>query len=62
MIAERKSGFEAELQLFGSHGRADVRKRNFTFWQLKQSVSGEAELLIFDSQCRAEVRKRNFTS
>ena len=69
---------EVELQLFGSHGRAEVRKRNFTclaikaecyrgsrtldLWQSRQSRSAEAELHIFGSPGRDEMWKWIFTS
>ena len=68
----------AELHIFGSKGRAEVRKRNFTFlavnaerkcgrgtsdlWQSRQSVNADAEHQVFGSQGRAEVWKRNFWS
>ena len=75
----RQSGSaEAELHIFGSKGRAEVRKRNFTFlavtaerkcgrgtsdlWQSRQSGNAEAENQVFGSQGRAEVWKRNFRS
>ena len=66
--AERNA--EAELHIFGSQGRAEVRLHNF--WQSMQNESAdvelqifgskdraEAELQILGSQGRAEVRKRN---
>ena len=59
-MAERKSG--SGTSAIWQSWQSGVRKRNFTFWQLKQSVSGEAEFQIFDSQGRAEVRNRDFTS
>ena len=56
----------AELQLFGSKGRAEVRKRNLTFlavnaerkcgrgtsdlWQSRQSGNAETEHQVFGSQ------------
>ena len=75
----RQSGSAgAELHIFGSKGRAEVRKRNFTFlavnaerkcgrgtsdlWQSRQSGNAEAEHQVFDSQDLAEVWKRNFRS
>ena len=55
----------AELHIFGSQGRAEVRKRNFTFltvnaerkcgcgtsdlWQSRQSGNAEAEHQVFGS-------------
>ena len=71
--AERKCG--AELHIFSSQGRAEVRKRNVTFlavnaeqkcgrgssdlWQSRQSRNTEAEYQVFGSQGRA-MWKRNF--
>ena len=67
---------DAKLQIFGSPGRDEMRKRNFTslevlaeqvrkaepdLCQSRQSGSAGAELHIFGSQGRAEVRKQNFT-
>ena len=66
---------EAKLQIFGSPGRDEMRKRNFTSLevlaaqvrkaelQIFASGSAGAELHIFGSKGRAEVRmrKRNFT-
>ena len=59
---------EAKLQIFGSPGRDEMRKRNFTslevlaeLCQSRQSGSAEAELHIFGSQGRTEVWKWNFT-
>ena len=48
---------EAELHIFGSQGKAEVRKCNFTWWQNERT---EAELQLFGSHGIAEVRKRNF--
>ena len=69
---------KAELQIFASQGRTEVRKRNFTYlavkaerkcrrgtsdlWQSRQSGNAEAELQVFGSQDIAEVWKRNFRS
>ena len=69
---------KAELQIFASQGRAEVRKYNFTylavkaerkcrsgtshFWQPMQNKNADVELHIFGSQGRAEVWKRNFRS
>ena len=44
---------EAELHIFGSQGKAEVRKRNFASWGMM------AELQLFGIHGRAEVR--NFT-
>ena len=69
---------KAELQIFASEGRAEVREQNFTylvvkaerkcgsgtshFWQSVQNESAVVELQIFGSQGRAEMRKRNIRS
>ena len=79
LCQSRQSGSAvAELHIFGSKGRAEVQKRNFTFlavnaewkcgrgtsdlWQSRQSGNAEAEHQVFGSQGRAEVWKRNFRS
>ena len=49
---------KAELQIFASHGRVEVRRLNFTYL----AVSAEAELHIFGSQGRTKMRTRNFRS
>ena len=46
---------EAELHIFGSQCKTEVRKRNCTSWGMM------ADLQLFGSHRRAEVRKRNFT-
>ena len=69
---------KAELQIFASQERAEVREQNFTylavkakrqcgsgtshFWQSVQIESVDVELQIFGSQGRAEMRKRNIRS
>ena len=69
---------KAELQIFASQDRAEVREQNFTylavkaerkcgsgtlhFWQSLQNESADVELQIIGSQGRAEMRKRNFRS
>ena len=69
---------KAELQIFASQDRAEVRGQNFIylavnaerkcgsgtshFWQSMQNESADVELQIFGSQGRAEMRKRNITS
>ena len=75
----RQSGSAgAELHIFGSKGRAEVRKWNFAFlavnaerkcgrwtsdlWKSSQSGNAEAEHQVFGSQDIAEVWKRNFRS
>ena len=61
---------KAELQIFASQGRAEVRKQNFTYltvkaerkcgsgtshlWQSMQNESADVELQIFGSKDRAE--------
>ena len=66
------------MQIFGSPGRDEMRKRNFTylavkaerkcgsgtshFWQSMQNESADVELQIFASQGIAEMRKRNIRS
>ena len=63
---------KAELQIFASQGRAEVREQNFTYLAVKaerkcgsgtshfslsmQNESADVELKIFGSQGRAEVR------
>ena len=66
LCQSRESGSAgAELHIFGSQGRAEVRKRNFTFlavnaerkcvrgnsdlWQSRQSGNAEAEHQVFGS-------------
>ena len=72
-LRQRESA-EAELHIFGSQGRVEVRKQNFTFlavkeerkcgrgisdlWQSRQSGSAVAEHQVFSCQGRAEVWKR----
>ena len=69
---------KAELQIFVSQDRAEVREQNFTylavkaerkcgsgtshFWQTMQNESADVELQIFGSQGRAEMWKRNIRS
>ena len=69
---------KVELQIFGSQGRAEVRKQNFTylavkaerkcgsgtshFWQSMQNESAEVELQIFGSKDRAEEALQFFGS
>ena len=69
---------QAELYIFGSQGRAEVRKRNFIFltvnaerkcgrgtsdlWQSRKSGNAEEEHQVFGSQGRTEVWKWNFRS
>ena len=52
---------EARLLIFGSPGRDEMRKRNFTSLKVLVEQVRKAELQIFASQGRAEVRKQNFT-
>ena len=68
---------KAELQIFASQGKAEVRKQNFTylavkterkcgretshFWQSMENESADVELQIFGSKDRAEA-KRYFRS
>ena len=67
---------EAELHIFGSPGRDEMRKWTYPYlevlaeqvWKMKESFRSpgraevwKAEFKIFGSQGRAEVRKRNFT-
>ena len=52
---------EAKLQIFGSRGRDEMRKRNFTSLEVLAEQVRKAELQIFASQGRAEVWKRNST-
>ena len=52
---------EAKLQIFGSPGRDEMRKRNFTSLEVLAQQVQKAELQIFASQDRAEVREQNFT-
>ena len=55
---------KAELLIFGSKDRAELRKRSFRPLKVlaEQSWCAEAELHIVGSQGRTEVRKQNFTS
>ena len=69
---------KAELQIFTSQGRAEVREQNFTylavkaeqkcgsgtshFWQSMQNESAEAKHQLFGGQGRADVCKRNCRS
>ena len=69
---------KAELQIFDSQGRAEVREQDFTYLAVKaeqkcgsgtshflqsmQNESADVELQIFGSQGRAEIRKRNIRS
>ena len=69
---------EAELHIFGSQGKAEVRKRDFIFlgmkaerksgsetldlWQSRQSRSAEVELHIFGSPGRDEMQKWTYPS
>ena len=52
---------EAKLQIFGSPGRDEMGKRNFTSLEVLVEQVWKAELQIFASQRRAKVRKQNFT-
>ena len=47
--------------MFGSPGRDEMRKRNFTSLEVLAEQVRKAELQIFAIQGRAEVRKQNFT-
>ena len=52
---------KAELQIYASQDRAEVREHNFTYLAVKAERNGaEAELYIFGSQCRTKVRTWNF--
>ena len=69
---------KAELQIFASQGRAEVRKQNFTylavnaerkcgsktlhFWQSMQNESADVELQIFGSKDRVEAELQIFGS
>ena len=69
---------KAELQIFASQGRAEVREQNLTYLAVKierncgsgtshfrqsvQNESADVELQVFGSQGRAEMRKRNTRS
>ena len=69
---------KAELQMFASQGRAEVRKQNLTylavkaerkcgsgtshFWQSVQNESADVELQIFASKDRAEAELQVFGS
>ena len=48
-------------EIFGSPGRDEMRKRNFTSLEVLAEQVRKAKLQIFASQGRAEVRKQNFT-
>ena len=52
---------DAKLQIFGSPGRDEMRKRNFTSLEVLAEQVRKAELQIFASQDRAEVWEQNFT-
>ena len=52
---------EAKLQIFGSPGRDEMRKRNFTSLEVLAEQVRKAELQMFASQGRAEVQGQNFT-
>ena len=54
---------KAELLIFGSNDRAELRKRRFRPLKIltEQSWCAKAELHIVGSQGRTEVLKRNFT-
>ena len=52
---------EAKLDIFGSPGRDEMQKRNFTSLEVLAEQVRKAELQIFASQDRAEVREQNFT-
>ena len=52
---------EAKLQIFGSPGRDEMRKRNFTSLEVLAEQVWKAELQIFATQGRAEARTQNFT-
>ena len=52
---------EAKLQIFGSPGRDEMRKRNFTSLEVLAEQVRKAELQIFASKGRAEAREQNFT-
>ena len=57
------SSAEAEFYIFGSQGRTEVRKRNFTFLEELESRSVERNSChTMGSQCRAKMRKPNFKS
>ena len=69
---------KAELQIFASQCRAEVRKQNLTylavkagrkcgsgtshFWQSMQNESADVELQIFDNKDRAEAELQIFGS
>ena len=52
---------EAKLQIFGSPGRDEMRKWNFTSLEVLAEQVRKAELQIFASKGRAEAREQNFT-
>ena len=71
LCQSRQSGSaEAELQIFASQGRAEVRKRNSTFLavnaerkcQSMQNESADVELQIFGSKDRTEAEFQIFGS
>ena len=49
------------MQIFGSPGRDEKRKRNFTSLEVLAEQVRKAELQILANQGRAEVREQNFT-
>ena len=66
---------KAELQIFASQGRAEMRKQNITylaerkcgsetshFWQSMQNESADVELQLFGSKDRAEAELQVFGS
>ena len=57
----RSLAVKIERKCFGSPGRDEMRKRNFTSLEVLAEQVRKAELQIFASQGRAEVRKQNFT-
>ena len=49
------------MQIFGSPGRDEMRKQNFTSLEVLAEQVRKAERQIFASQGRAEVQKQSFT-
>ena len=48
---------KAELQIFGSQGRAKVPKRNFTSLKVPADIKCEVNISVFRSPGRVEERK-----